>query len=76
MQSFQTWLATTPLGAWAKTFAAVVISAAVADWVTHGVISLASWQTWVIAAAGSIVAPVVNYLNPQDTRYGRGSTAE
>ena len=64
------WLAKSPLATAAKTFAAVLISAAIADWATGGAISLANWQTWVIAGLVSAGPVVVNYLNPSDDRYG------
>lgn len=67
------WLATSPLASALKTFAAVLIAAVVADWVAGGVIDFANWQSWVIAGLASAVPVVVNWLNPADGRYGRGS---
>lgn len=69
----QNWLANTPLGTALKTFVAVVIAGAVADFSTDGAISLARWQTWVIAGLVSAVPVVVNWLNPADVRYGNGA---
>ena len=69
----QNWLATSPLGSAFKTFVAVVIAAAVADASNSGSISLGNWQTWVIAGAVSALAPIINYLNPGDSRYGKGA---
>lgn len=65
------WLASSPLATGVKTFIAVMISAAVADWATSGMISLENWQTWVIGALVSAVPVIVNWLNPADARYGR-----
>ena len=73
MQAFQKWLANTPLGTASKTFVAMIIGSAIADWASHGEISLSSWQPWVISAAVSSIPPVLNWLNPQYTSYGRGS---
>jgi len=67
---FLDWLAVSPLATAGKTFIAVVLSAAVADWATGGAISLANWEAWVIAACVSAVPLIVNALNPQDPRYG------
>lgn len=67
------WLAFAPLGTAVKTFVAVLVAAAVADWSGAGSISMANWQTWVIAAAVSAVPVIVNWLNPADERYGRGA---
>lgn len=72
MDTFWAWVTVSPLATAAKTFIAVVLSAAVADWATGGVISLANWQTWVISAAVSAIPVIVNWLNPMDSRYGRG----
>ena len=52
---------------------AVVIAAAVADASSSGSISLGNWQTWLIAGAVSALPPVINYLNPADSRYGNGA---
>ena len=65
------FLANHPLGMALKAFLAVMLAAAIGDWATHGVISLANWQTWVTAAAVSVLPVVVNYLNPKDSRIGR-----
>lgn len=67
------WLASSPLGTALKTFIAVVLSGAVADWATDGAISLANWQTWVIAACVSALPVIINWLNPEYTSYGKGS---
>ena len=68
-----TWLATTPLGSAFKTFIAVILAAAVADFSTDGTISLSHWQTWVIGGLVSALPPVINWLNPADSRYGSGA---
>lgn len=69
----ENFLANTPLGTAVKTFVAVVLAAAVADFSTDGSISLSHWQTWVIAGLVSALPVVVNWLNPSDTRYGNGA---
>lgn len=70
-----TWLATTPLGTALKTFVAVVLSLAVADFVSSNTVDLAHWQTWIVAGLASAIPVVVNWINPSDPRYGRGSAA-
>ena len=67
------WLATSPLASAAKVFVAIVLTLAVADFATDGVIDFSHWQTWVIAGLGSAVPVIVNWLNPADGRYGAGS---
>ena len=75
MNAFGEWLAASPLGTALKTFVGVVLAAAVADFSSDGAISLANWQTWVVAGLVSAVPTVVNFLNPADSRYGFGSTS-
>lgn len=66
-------LAKSPWGTAFKTFIAVLLGAAVSDWAGAGVINLMEWQSWVIAALVSSVPVIINFLNPDDSRYGRGS---
>lgn len=73
MNAFQVWLANSPLASALKIFVAVVLGAAVADFANVGFITLANWQTWVIAGMVSALPVVVNWLNPADKRYGRGA---
>lgn len=65
------WLASSPVASWARTFLAVMLSAAVADWTTDGVISLDKWQTWVTAGVVSVVPVIIRWLNPADASFGR-----
>ena len=67
------WLASSPVGSWVKTFVAVLIGSAVADWAASGSLDLDHWQTWVIAGLVAVGPVVINWLNPADARYGRGS---
>lgn len=71
MNKFNTWLASTPLGSAAKVFVSIVLSMAIADFVSKGSINFGAWQTWVIAGLASAIPVVINWLNPQDTRYGK-----
>ena len=73
MESFKTWLATTPLGSAFKVFVAYVFGVALIEWTNAGSFVFDNWQVWVIGALGVALVPVVNWLNPSDTRYGRGS---
>lgn len=71
MNSFKEWLAATPLGGAFKTFIAVILGAAIADWAGAGAISLGNWETWVIAGLVSAVPVIINWLNGTDGRYGK-----
>ena len=75
MNALGTWLASTPLGSAFKTFVAVLIAAAVADFASGG-INLSGWEPWVIAGMVSALPPVINWLNPDDGRYGREATSD
>ena len=71
--TFREWFAASPLASWLRVFAAVILSAAVADWATKGTIDFGSWQVWVISALVSALPTAVRYLNPSDVEFGRGS---
>lgn len=71
MSAFDKWFATSPLASFLKIFGAYLLSTAVAAWATTGVISLDQWQTWVIGGLVSAIPVIINWLNPNDARYGR-----
>jgi hypothetical protein len=71
MRSFESWFATSPLASALRVFVATGIALAVAAWVESGTISLAQWQTWVIAALAASVPVILRWLNPADGVYGR-----
>jgi len=67
------WLATTPLGSAFKVFCGAIIAAVLLTWTQEGSISFDHWQTWLIGALGIAVPVIINWLNPTDSRYGRGN---
>jgi len=71
MSELKTWLAGSPLGSAFKAFLAVVIAAAIADFVNLGNINMMNWETWVIAGLASSTPVAINWLNPSDPRYGK-----
>ena len=71
IEKVQLWYARSPIASAVKSFAVVVVTLAVADWVKLGSIDFAAWQTWTIAALASAIVPALNALNPADKRYGR-----
>jgi len=75
MDAFKVWLASTPLGSALKVLLAGLFAAAMLTWTNEGAISFDHWQTWLIGALAIAVPPVINWLNPADTRYGRGKAA-
>lgn len=72
MSAFQHWFAASPLASALRTFIAVVVSMAVAEWVATGNISLGSWEVWVIAALASAVPTFLRWINPADSAFGAG----
>ena len=72
-RDFCNWVASSPLASILKTFAAIVFAGAVADFASGNSIDFADWQTWIIAGLVAVVPTVINWLNPADSRYGRGS---
>jgi hypothetical protein len=67
---FMIWLGRSPLASALKVGISVILAMAVAEWTQSGTIAFDKWQTWVIAACASALPVIVNYLNPQDGRYG------
>jgi hypothetical protein len=74
MEAFKAWLAASFWGTTFKSFIAVMLSIAVADWTTGG-LHFGDWQQWLLGAVISLAPAVINHLNSADTRYGRGSNA-
>jgi hypothetical protein len=73
MRSFQEWYATSPLASTARAFTAIILTLAVADWVSSGSINFGAWQTWVISAVAACLPMITRWLNPADIEFGRGS---
>jgi hypothetical protein len=76
MDAFKVWLATTFWGTTLKSFIAVMLAVAVADWSSAGGLHFGDWQQWLLAAIVSLAPGVINHLNSADKRYGRGSNAQ
>ena len=71
--AFAEWLAASPLGTAAKVFVGTLISLGVAQLTTTGALDLTNWKAIVFPALASALVVIVNYLNPADPRYGKGS---
>lgn len=65
--TFGEWLANTPEGTLVKVAAGAALGALV-DWLAASNVS-----PLVVAIAAAVTPVLVNYLNPSDLRYGRGS---
>jgi hypothetical protein len=76
------WLARSPLGTFSKVFVATVLGVVVADLSTIGMAAFDTGrriEAWVIAGLVAGLPVLINWLNPQDPRYGvraRGSAAQ
>ena len=76
MKSFQKWLST-PLGSWAKVFLAAFLGQLLYAFLHEGVgifdLNMDMLEKAVTAALVAVLPVIINALNPQDTRYGKGS---
>lgn len=63
------------LGSWARVFIAAAITAFLALQTPPWDMSGDQWLAIVWAALLSLLPVVLNWLNPNDTRYGRGSSS-
>ena len=70
---FQEWFATSPLASVARVFVAILLTLAVADWVSSGSINFGAWQTWLISAVAACLPTITRWLNPADIEFGRGT---
>lgn len=64
MKEFEEWLATSPTASFLKIMVAAGLGA-VASWV-----ATAQVHPLVVAVAAAVIPVAINYLNPQDVRYG------
>jgi len=71
-QGFGNWFAKSPIASFFRTFAAVMLSLAVADWGAAAQIGFANWRTWVLGALVAAVPVIIRALNPEDTAFGSG----
>lgn len=70
MKEFEEWLATSPTASFLKIMLAAGLGA-VASWV-----ATAQIHPLVVAVAAAVIPVAVNWLNPQDTRYGKDSKGD
>lgn len=57
------------LASWVKVFLAAVLTAWLAGLTSGGAID---WRALLIAGAVAVLPVIINWLNPNDNRYGRG----
>ena len=65
MREFEEWLATSPTASFLKIMVAAGLGA-VASWV-----ATAQVHPLVVAVAAAVIPVAINWLNPEDFRYGR-----
>ena len=70
------WLANSPVASWVKVAASFVLGAFLV-FLTEGNevtdVDLSDVNVWVSGAIAAALPLVINFLNPSDTRYGRGT---
>jgi hypothetical protein len=64
MVKFEQWLATSPLASALKISVAGALSALATYALTSG------WDPLLVIVGTAILTPLINYLNPEDHRYG------
>lgn len=64
--TFQEWFSTSPFASFLRTFAAILLSSAVADFVRVGSFEFSNWQAWAIAGVSAALPAFLRWLNPQD----------
>lgn len=67
---------TTPVGSWLRVFVLTIGTLWLADMREVGYfhVDLSEWVPWVLAAFAAALPVAVAYLNPKDTRFGRGAS--
>lgn len=72
-----TWLNESPVGSmvfsWIKVFIAVVLTMFLADGADIFAVSVDDIRLFIAAAFTATIPMIVNYINPRDSRYGKGS---
>jgi hypothetical protein len=72
-----TWLNETQVGqavfSYIKVFVAVVVGLFVADGSDLFGVSLTDLRTWLAAGLAAVLPVIINALNPNDVRYGKGA---
>ena len=71
-----TWLNESQAGAavfsWLKVFLATVLALFLADGADVFSVNVTDLKAWLAAGVAAVVPVVINALNPNDTRYGKG----
>jgi hypothetical protein len=67
MTAFEKWLATSPLASALKISVAGALAAVV------GYALTSDWDPLFVVVGAAVLTPLINYLNPQDHRYGTHS---
>lgn len=62
------------LASYARVFAAVVLAMFLADGADVFSVSAGDIRTWIAVGIASVLPPLIRWLDPSDTAYGRGST--
>lgn len=67
MTQFQIWFASSPVASFLRTFLAIVISSAVADFAKIGAFDFSRWESWLIAGVIAAAPVLLRWLNPADS---------
>lgn len=67
MENFYKWFATSKLGSYLRSFLAIVVAQAIAEFQKLGYFDFSNLESWVIAALVATVPVLLRILNPEDT---------
>ena len=67
MNDFYRWFATSPIASWIRTFTAIVVSQAIADFAKVGRFDFQNFIAWLIAALVATGPTLLRIINPKDT---------
>lgn len=66
MSQLQIWFAQSPLASFLRTFVAIVIAQAVAEFAKLGTFDFSRWESWLIAGLVAAAPVLLRWLNPAD----------
>ena len=65
------WIATSPLASAGRVALAYIIGAMVAKFAEVGSFDFSDYKSWLIGALVVAIPPILRWLNPADTAFGR-----
>jgi hypothetical protein len=73
MDKFLQWFADSPLASALRVAIAYIVGTMVAEFAKVGTFDFTNWKSWLIGALVVAIPPILRWLNPADTAFGKGS---